>query len=265
MYCDNCGEELRAGSRFCPHCGYENKALLKSDNSFKEQAFNAMNIGKIKSFFHAVMDRIMHLANWYADGWKSVFAKRKDNKETLIWFVVHGIGALILISLIIICIPHRTRTGSYSASYSEEGISDWNASYENEVSYADTQEESNDNQNSFSDMIDEGKDAINDAVEDVKYAKQVLFSSLQGKWMDKNGLFSITFNDDNTLTITDASGVLGADLFTYTEVDNHTISLKAESDNILANIISLNMDYEVDGEVLTVIIAGMTYELERTR
>lgn len=261
MFCDNCGEELRVGSRFCSHCGYENKSLKKSVSINRGHEKASRGIESLKIWAASLKKRILHFIDCYCEEWKCIFAKKRTTSKCIIWCSAHIGGALIIICLIAVGIHNQTNNNQRRDNYSKEADNiDWEDSYS-----IDQKEDVNDEKDPYSELIDEGKEALSEAIDDVRYAKQVLFSSLQGKWMDKNGLFSITFNDDNTLTIKDASGVIGADLFTYTEVDDHTIALKADSDNILANIISLNMDYEVNGKVLTVSIAGMNYELERVK
>ena len=49
---------------------------------------------------------------------------------------------------------------------------------------------------------------------------------------------------------------MAVDAFTFSEVDNDTLQLKAESDNPLIGAIGLNMDYEIEGSSMTVSIAG---------
>lgn len=85
--------------------------------------------------------------------------------------------------------------------------------------------------------------------------------SLYGTWMDSSGVISFTFQENGTIRIGGLSDTLGADLFTFTEVDNDTLQLKADSDNMLLSMISLNLNYEISGNAMTVEIAGQTYQL----
>ena len=50
-------------------------------------------------------------------------------------------------------------------------------------------------------------------------------------------------------------------MFTFTEVDGDTLQLKADTGNKLLNLISLNLNYEISGDVMTVEVAGNTYRL----
>lgn len=74
-------------------------------------------------------------------------------------------------------------------------------------------------------------------------------------------MISFTFQENGTIRIGGLADTLGADLFTFTEVDGDTLQLKADTGNKLLNLISLNLNYEISGDVLTVQIAGNTYRL----
>ena len=58
---------------------------------------------------------------------------------------------------------------------------------------------------------------------------------------------------------------LGADAFTYTEVDDDTVRLKVSTDNSFANMLSIDMDYKVNGEILTVSAMNQSYEPKRKK
>lgn len=106
---------------------------------------------------------------------------------------------------------------------------------------------------------EEAQNIVEGALEDALDTFQHL--SLCGVWTDTSGVISFTFQKNGKLRIAGLSDMLGADLFTYIEVDNDTLQLKAESDNALLNLISLNLDYEISEDVMTVDIAGQTYQL----
>ena len=80
--------------------------------------------------------------------------------------------------------------------------------------------------------------------------------SLYGTWTDSYGAISFTFSKDGKLRISGLEDTLAVDAFTFSEVDNDTLQLKAESDNPLIGAIGLNMDYEIEGSSMTVSIAG---------
>ncbi|MBQ7920780.1 MAG: zinc-ribbon domain-containing protein [Lachnospiraceae bacterium] len=105
----------------------------------------------------------------------------------------------------------------------------------------------------------EAQNIVEEALEDALDTFQHF--SLYGTWTDTSGVISFTFQENGKLRIAGLSDMLGADLFTYTEVDNDTLQLKAASDNEWLNLISLNLDYEISEDVMTVDIAGQTYQL----
>lgn len=106
---------------------------------------------------------------------------------------------------------------------------------------------------------EEAQEVIAGAVEDVLDTFQSI--SLYGTWTDESGVISFTFQENGTIRIGGLADTLGADLFTFTEVDGDTLQLKADTGNKLLNLISLNLNYEISGDVMTVEIAGNTYQL----
>ena len=106
---------------------------------------------------------------------------------------------------------------------------------------------------------EEAQEVMAEAVEDVLDTFQSI--SLYGTWTDESGVISFTFQENGTIRIGGLADTLGADLFTFTEVDGDTLQLKADIGNKLLNLISLNLDYEISGDVMTVQIARNTYRL----
>lgn len=106
---------------------------------------------------------------------------------------------------------------------------------------------------------EEAQEVIAEAVEDVLDTFQSI--SLYGTWTDESGVITFTFQENGTIRIGGLADTLGADLFTFTEVDGDTLQLKADTGNKLLNLISLNLNYEISGDVMTVEIAGNTYQL----
>ncbi|MDD6796767.1 MAG: zinc ribbon domain-containing protein [Clostridia bacterium] len=88
---------------------------------------------------------------------------------------------------------------------------------------------------------------------------------LYGTWVDSSGKVSFTFNKDGTVRISGLSNTLGANLFTYTEIEENTIQLKADTSNVALNHISLNMNYVIYKDYLIIEIAGRTYEMTRQK
>lgn len=106
---------------------------------------------------------------------------------------------------------------------------------------------------------EEAQKVVAGAVEDALDTFQRI--SLYGTWTDESGVISFTFQENGTIRIGGLADTLGADLFTFTEVDGDTLQLKADTGNKLLNLISLNLNYEISGDVMTVEIAGNTYQL----
>lgn len=85
---------------------------------------------------------------------------------------------------------------------------------------------------------------------------------LYGEWADENGVLSMTFQKDGTVRIGAGSGFFGADLLTFTEEDGDKLYLKANAGGVLGEV-SLRVDYELQGDEMTVSFLGMDYLLKR--
>ena len=103
-----------------------------------------------------------------------------------------------------------------------------------------------------------GEEALENWVEDALDTVQVY--SLYGTWTDSYGAISFIFTEDGTLRVSGLD-TLSVDAFTFTEVDDDTLQLKANTDNPVAGMLGLNMDYEISGDTMTVTIAGQSYTL----
>lgn len=88
-------------------------------------------------------------------------------------------------------------------------------------------------------------------------------AQLYGEWSDESGLLSMTFKEDDTIRIGAGSGFLGADLFTFTEEGGHTLYLKAKTESMLGELLSLQVDYEMRDNEMQVSFLGMEYLLKR--
>lgn len=107
--------------------------------------------------------------------------------------------------------------------------------------------------------VENVEEALEDWVEDALDAVQVY--SLYGTWTDSYGAISFTFSNDGKLRVSGLEDTLSVDVFTFSEVDNDTLQLKAESDNLIVGAVGLNMDYEIEGDTMTVTIAGKELRL----
>ncbi len=102
------------------------------------------------------------------------------------------------------------------------------------------------------------EEAVGNFVEDALDTVQVY--SLYGTWTDSYGAISFTFSEDGKLRVSGLD-TLSVDAFTFTEVDDDTLQLKADSDNPIAGMVGLNMNYEIEGDSMTVSIAGQQINL----
>lgn len=107
--------------------------------------------------------------------------------------------------------------------------------------------------------VEDVEQAVENFVEDALDTVQIY--SLYGTWTDSYGAISFTFSEDGKLRVSGMSDILSVDAFTFTEVDDDTLQLKADTDNPIAGMVGLNMDYEIEGASMTVSIAGKKINL----
>jgi hypothetical protein len=86
-------------------------------------------------------------------------------------------------------------------------------------------------------------------------------NSIYGTWSDSTGAISFTFQEDGKLKISGMQNYLDVEAFTFTEVDDHTLQLKADTDNAIIGAVGMNMEYEIDGNVMTVSIINQELTL----
>lgn len=90
---------------------------------------------------------------------------------------------------------------------------------------------------------------------------------LYGTWIykDENGndLFSLTIQDTGYIRVSDGLGILGIDLLTFSEFDENTLLLKAETENAWGQLLTVEMPYRIFGKELSVSILG--YDMVLTR
>lgn len=106
--------------------------------------------------------------------------------------------------------------------------------------------------------VENVEEAVESWVEDALDTVQVY--SLYGTWTDSYGAISFTFSEEGKLSVSGLD-TLSVDAFTFTEVDDDTLQLKADTDNPIAGMVGLNMDYEISGDTMTVTIAEQSYTL----
>jgi ribosomal protein L40E len=86
-------------------------------------------------------------------------------------------------------------------------------------------------------------------------------NSIYGTWSDSTGAISFTFQEDGKLKISGMQNYLDVEAFIFTEVDDHTLQLKADTDNAIIGAVGMNMEYEIDGNVMTVSIMNQELKL----
>lgn len=86
---------------------------------------------------------------------------------------------------------------------------------------------------------------------------------LYGTWTEEQGRLAFTLAQDGSVRVSEGSGLIGADLLNFTEVDNDTLRLKAEGSGIL-QLISPEMDYMLFGDMLTITLAGNEFKLYKS-
>ena len=224
-----------------------NKAAKKTKGAFGWYAYNCNRVFK--------------------SGWKDI-----ELKHHLIWCGAHI--AVILLVFVVTGIVRGNNTVTVNKSYAETTTDDTenggNSLVESlgEVVSQMQGEESEDeaeDKSAAQELIDNAKEKANALGDEIDYTVKVLFSSLYGTWTNSSGTFTLTIGEDGTVKIADSTGTFGADAFTYTEVDDDTIRLKVASDNFFASVLSIDMDYYVNGETLTVSALGKSYELTRKK
>lgn len=210
---------------------------------------------------------------WYIYNWSRVFRtawKGIEFKHHMIWFGSHLVVLLFVVVVIGIGTGNSraAQTEQYVENTVDSGQNDDNGLVESisetvsQVQGDDAKEETEDKSEEEG-LFDVAREKANDIGNEIDYATKVLFSSLYGTWTNSSGTFTLTIGKDGTVKIADSTGTFGADAFTYTEVDDDTVRLKVASENFLANMLSIDMDYYVSGETLTISALGNSYELTR--
>ncbi len=229
MYCNNCGKYIRDGAVFCPSCGHMilSRTEVSSPENVKEKALEKLQEYDVHEKVELSKKNVANAFDWYTYNWSRLFKTRWRGIELKHHAIWGGVHAVVLlIILLIILNPFKGAT-----TVTKE-----------KIEVEDTEE-----------------------ITDLNYAAKVLFSSLNGTWTNDAGTFTLTIGEDGTVRIADSSATFGADAFTYTEVDDNTIRLKVASDDALAGMLSIDMDYEVNGEILTVTAMNQSFELKRKK
>jgi len=86
-------------------------------------------------------------------------------------------------------------------------------------------------------------------------------TDLYGTWITADGTFALTLRNDGKVRVADASNLLGVDVLSYREIDEDTLGLKAEGNNMLLNMVEIAMDYQLLGDELTVEFLEYQFQL----
>ncbi len=255
-FCSNCGNEIREGVKFCPVCGKEilSGVSIADSDSNKHTRINLAEIVRSEPV-KDVQEKAKLTGNWYVLNWKRLGDgnwKEEGLKHHLAWIGIH-LGVILIVFLLIGAIRPRDIKGDR-----EYGLKTDN-------SYDDISDNDVDKETDSKDKGETIKEIGDSAKENIDYYKKILFKDLTGTWTNSLETFAITIGKDGTVKISDSTGTFGADAFTYTEVDDDTVRLKVESDNALVGMLSIDMDYEVNGETLTISALGQTYDLTRRK
>lgn len=104
--------------------------------------------------------------------------------------------------------------------------------------------------------------------EDTTWESTHTIEDLYGKWVykqDNKEVLSIQFQENGYVRVSDSLGIIGADVLKYSEVDESTLLLKAETNNMYGNLVSFQMTYILLGDELEVYILGNKFELIREK
>ena len=101
-----------------------------------------------------------------------------------------------------------------------------------------------------------------DMLQELKVDFSHTLADLYGTWKDEQGLLAFTVQKDGSVHVAEGSGILGASLLTYEEVDDDTLRLQADGDG-LWKLVNMEMDYTLLGDVMFVELAGQEFELYR--
>ncbi len=283
-FCRKCGSEIREGVKYCPVCGEEIRGIGTSENKKnKFPQIPSANIHEIGDKIKAVQDesakklevisgsdaiqnvktKTGEAGNWYVVNWKHVFDGNWSGdglKHHLAWLGLH-LGVILVMFLAIHAIG-KPRVTIAEVAADDEGQDSWFASGTDESMDSGVSDRVEDEGGNLFDSL---KESVDDVKADADYYKKVLFSSLDGTWTNSSGTFTLTIGKDGTVKIADSTGTFGADAFTYTEVDDDTVRLKVDTDNALVGMLSIDMDYEVSGETLSISALGQTFNLTRAK
>ena len=229
MFCPKCGNRITEEGKFCPKCGNEIRV-----ESVKQE----------KNFPYDIRKIIIALALFLVVG------------------IVVGVFG----------IPKKTTTNMeyevHKNDYEDNNCEDDN-SYEKALDYSNhagypaiiefANNDTGENAEDWSDY-DFEYDMSDEYVKEI-YKQKTDITDLYGTWVTADRTFSITFGRDGKVRVADASNLLGVDVFSYREIDENTLGLKAEGMNPVLNLVEIAMAYELSGSNLTIEFLEYRFEL----
>ncbi len=94
------------------------------------------------------------------------------------------------------------------------------------------------------------------SVPNVEWNVSHTIEDLYGTWTCQDLPITFTFQENGYVRISDDQGLLGLDLLTFSELDDNTLLLKAETANAWGDLVTIEMPYEIFGRQLKVSILG---------
>lgn len=274
MFCDKCGTQLADTARFCNKCGNEiKKKVVQKRANYTLPKTNVINnrmkikkggvfgiiiglllvvvIGAVVAFF-SMKSKPSIYGSW-TDSTRTINFSFNENKELRVSGPYNILGAELF--------TFEEDDGKIRLKAKDEalGILSLEMDYELE---GDTMVVSVMGSTMTLYRVDESDasgNIIDDIVDDAMDEIQRL--SLYGTWSDSTGTVSFTFYENGKIRISGLGTTLGVEVFTFSEVDADTLQLKADSSNALVGMVSIQLDYEISGDTMTVSIADLQYRL----
>ena len=89
----------------------------------------------------------------------------------------------------------------------------------------------------------------------MKYAVKTKLTGVQG-------IFPTPFLENGDVRISDKTGLIGVELMTYSKTGDHALEFNSKTDKIW-KLLSIEVKYELFGDVLLLEILGEAFELYR--
>ncbi len=274
MFCDKCGIQLADTASFCNKCGNAIKKKVvqteadyiapKKDNRMMKKKVEVLGIiiafllivviGVVASFL--IKSRPTIYGTW-TDSSRTITFSFSENKELRVSGPYNILGAELF--------TFEEDDGKIRLKAKNEvaGMISVEMDYELE---GDTMVVSVMGYTMSLYRVDES-DASGNIIEDIvdDAIDEMQRESLYGTWSDSTGTISFTFYENGKMRISGLGTTLGVDVFTFSEVDGDTLQLKADSNNALLEVVSVQLDYDIAGDTMTINIADMQYTLVKEK